>query len=67
MNKTIKFIFLVAGIVLLLYGIYLLVIPETSIDLGIVDIEAQDNKNAYITIGLGLVSLLAGLFGGKKA
>lgn len=66
MNKTIKLIFLVAGIALLVYGIYLLIIPETSVDLGIVNIEAQDNKNAYITIGLGLVSLLAGLIGGKK-
>lgn len=66
MNKTIKLIFLVGGIALLVYGIYLLIIPETSVDLGIVNIEAQDNKNAYITIGLGLVSLLAGLIGGKK-
>lgn len=66
MNKTIKLIFLVAGVALLVYGIYLLIIPETSVDLGIVNIEAQDNKNAYITIGLGLVSLLAGLIGGKK-
>lgn len=66
MNKTIKLIFLVAGIGLLAYGIYLLIIPETSVDLGIVNIEAQDNKNAYITIGLGLASLLAGLIGGKK-
>jgi uncharacterized membrane protein HdeD (DUF308 family) len=66
MNKSIKLIFLVAGIGLLVYGIYLLIIPETSVDLGIVNIEAQDNKNAYITIGLGLISLLAGLIGGKK-
>ena len=41
--------------------------PETSLDLGIVNIETQDNKNAYITIGLGLASLLAGLIVGKKA
>lgn len=67
MNKTIKLIFLIAGVVLLVYGIYLLVIPETSVDLGIVNIETQDNKNAYIAIGFGLASLLAGLIGGKKA
>ncbi|WP_338358611.1 hypothetical protein [Yeosuana marina] len=67
MNKTIKFILLFAGVGLLVYGIYRLVVPETSVDLGIVDIEAQDNKNAYITIGLGLASLLIGLIGGRKA
>ncbi len=67
MNKTIKMILLIAGVGLLAYGIYLLVMPETSLDLGIVDIETQDNKNAYITIGLGLASLFAGLLGGKKA
>ncbi|WP_445958080.1 hypothetical protein [Yeosuana sp.] len=67
MNKTIKLILLVAGIGLFVYGIYLLVMPETSLDLGIVNIETQDNKNAYITIGLGLASLLAGLIVGKKA
>jgi uncharacterized membrane protein len=66
MNKTIKTILLVVGIALLVYGIYILVIPETSLDLGFVNIETQDNKNAYITIGLGLASLFAGLIAGKK-
>lgn len=67
MNKTIKTILLIAGIGLLAYGIYLLVIPEASLDLGFVNVETQDNKNAYITIGLGLASLFAGLITGKKA
>jgi hypothetical protein len=67
MNKTIKMILLIAGVGLLAYGIYLLVMPETSLDLGIVDIETQDNKNAYITIGLGLLALAIGFFAGKKS
>ena len=67
MNKTIKLILLIAGTGLLGYGIYLLVMPETSLDLGIVDIETQDNKNAYITIGLGLLVLVIGFFAGKKS
>ncbi|MGB5418916.1 hypothetical protein [Algibacter sp.] len=67
MNKTIKLILLVAGVALLVYGLYLLVIPETSVDLGIIDIKAQDNENAYITIGLGLVTLLVGFLVGRKA
>jgi len=67
MNKNIKFILLVTGIGLFVYGIYLLIMPETSLDLGIVNIETQDNKNAYITIGLGLASIISGLLAGKKA
>jgi len=67
MNKTIKMILLIAGVGLLGYGIYLLVMPETSLDLGIIDIETQDNKNAYITIVLGLVALAIGFIAGKKS
>lgn len=67
MNKTIKMILLIAGVGLLGYGIYLLVMPETSLDLGIIDIETQDNKNAYITIVLGLVALAMGFIAGKKS
>ena len=67
MNKTIKMILLIAGVGLLGYGIYQLVIPETSLDLGFIDIETQDNKNAYITIVLGLVALAIGFIAGKKS
>ena len=67
MNKTIKLILLIAGIGLLGYGIYLLVMPEASLDLGFVDIETQDNKNAYITIVLGLLALAISFFAGKKS
>jgi uncharacterized membrane protein HdeD (DUF308 family) len=66
MNKTLKTILLVVGIALLIYGIYILVIPETSLDLGFVNIETQDNKNAYITIGLGLASILISFIGSKS-
>jgi len=67
MNKTIKMILLIVGIGLLGYGIYLLLMPETSLDLGFINIETQDNKNAYITIGLGLLALAIGFFAGKKS
>jgi hypothetical protein len=60
-------ILLIAGVGLLGYGIYLLVMPETSLDLGIIDIQTQDNKNAYITIGLGLVALAISIFAGNKS
>lgn len=66
MNKTIKSILLIAGTGLLVYGVYLLVMPEVSMDLGIVDIKAQDNTNAYYITGLGLAALLFALLAGKK-
>ena len=67
MNKTIKTVLLVVGVVLLGYGIYTVIAPEASISIGDIGFEAQDNTNAYITIALGLVALLAGLFAGKKS
>jgi uncharacterized membrane protein len=66
MNKTVKTILLVVGLVLVVYGIYKVVAPEASVDLGVVEFEAQDNKDAYITIGLGLFAMLLGFLGGKK-
>jgi hypothetical protein len=67
MNKSIKIILLVAGVVLLGYGIYTLIAPETSIGIGDLSIETQDNTNSYITIGLGLVAVVLSFLGGKKA
>ncbi|NNC69423.1 MAG: hypothetical protein HKN90_01215 [Flavobacteriaceae bacterium] len=66
MNKSIKTILLVVGLILLVYGIYTMIAPEASVDLGVIKAEAQDNSNSYITIGLGIVVLLIGLFAGKK-
>ncbi|KYG72568.1 MULTISPECIES: hypothetical protein [Roseivirga] len=66
MNSLIKTILIIVGVALLGYGGYLLVTPEASIDIGIAEASAQDNDNAYITIGLGLVALLIGLLAKKK-
>jgi hypothetical protein len=59
MNTTIKTILIIAGLALLIYGGYELVTPEASIDIGIAEFESQDNENAYISIGLGIVALVA--------
>ncbi len=66
MNKTIKTILMVVGLILVVYGIYKMIAPEASIDIGIAKVEAQDNSDAYITIGLGLAALVLGFLGGKK-
>ncbi|WP_046758448.1 hypothetical protein [Kordia jejudonensis] len=66
MNKTVKLVLLIVGIALVAYGVYLVIAPETSVDLAIVEFEQQDNTNAYIMIGLGLAALIGSLVGGKK-
>lgn len=66
MNKSVKTILLVVGVILLGYGIYTLIMPEASLDLGILKVEEQDNTNAYITIALGIIALGVFFMGGKK-
>jgi hypothetical protein len=67
MNQTIKTILLVVGVILVGYGIYTLIAPEASMDLGVVEAEVQDNNDSYITIALGLVAIVLSRVGGKKA
>jgi hypothetical protein len=67
MNKTIKVILLSAGSVLLVYGTYTMVQPETQISIGDFDlIKAQDNTDSYITIALGIVAVALSLIKGKS-
>lgn len=66
MNKTIKMILLVVGIILIGYGIYTMIAPEASIELGGLSMEAQDNNDAYITIVLGIVAVVLSFIAGKK-
>lgn len=66
MNRTIKTILLVVGIILLAYGFYTMVVPETKVAIGDVSlVEAQDNTNAYIIIGLGILAVVLSLLKGK--
>jgi len=66
MNNTIKTILRIAGIVLLIYGIYTMIAPEASVSVGPLKVEEQDNTNSYITIGLGIIALGASFLGRKK-
>jgi len=66
MHKAVQAILLIVGVILIGYGIYTMITPEASVDLGIVEAEIQDNNNAYITIGLGVASLVLGLLSSKK-
>ena len=66
MNKSIKMFLLAVGAILLIYGIYILIAPETSVGIGNFKVETQDNTNSYITIALGLAAVVFSLIGGKK-
>lgn len=67
MNKTVKMILLIVGVVLIGYGIYTLVAPEASVSVAGLSVEAQDNKESYITIALGIAAVGLSLLAGKKA
>ena len=67
MNKTIKAVLLIAGIILLIYGICTMIIPETQISIGKVDlVKIQDNTNSYIIIGFGIVAIFLSLIKRKE-
>ncbi len=66
MSKSVKLILLIVGLVLVGYGIYTLVAPEASVSVGDISVEAQDNTDAYVTIGLGIVAVALGFLGGRK-
>lgn len=67
MNKTIKTILLLVGVVLLAYGIYTMVIPETKVAIGDVSlVEVQDNTNSFIVIGLGIAAVVLSLLKEKS-
>ncbi|APZ45646.1 hypothetical protein BW723_04740 [Polaribacter reichenbachii] len=66
MNKSIKLILLIIGIILCAYGVYTIVQPETQVSIGDLDLlEAQDNTNAYVILALGVVAVALSLIKGK--
>ena len=66
MHKTIQAILLVVGVFLIGYGLYSMITPEASVDLGIVEAEIQDNNNAYVNMGFGLTAIILSLLAGRR-
>jgi len=66
MQKAIQGILLFVGVFLIGYGIYTMITPEASVDLGIVEAEIQDDNEAYTTIGLGIASVVLSLLASRK-
>ncbi|EAP88269.1 MULTISPECIES: LPXTG cell wall anchor domain-containing protein [Croceibacter] len=62
MNNTLKFVLLIAGVVLIGYGLYTAITPEVSLDAGPLQVQAQgDNTQSYAMIGLGILALIGGI------
>jgi uncharacterized membrane protein YidH (DUF202 family) len=62
MNKTVKTVLLIVGVILLVYGIYTMITPETQVSIGNLDLlKTQDNTSSYFAIGLGLVAIVLSL------
>lgn len=66
MNKILKTIVVIVGLIVLGYGVYTLITPETMASIGSLKIKSQDNTNSYIVIGVGIVILAFGLLFSKK-
>ena len=67
MNKTIKTVLLITGIILLIFGIYTIIIPETGISIRKLDlVKTQDNRISYRTIGVGIVAIFLSLIKKKS-
>ena len=62
MNNTLKFVLLIAGVVLIGYGLYTAITPEVSLDAGPLQVQAQgDNTQSYAMIVLGILALIGGI------
>lgn len=66
MHKAIQAILLVVGVFLIGYGLYTMITPEASVDLGIVEAEIHDNKNAYVNIGFGIAAIILSLLASRR-
>lgn len=67
MYKVLQVVLLIIGILLVGYGIYDLFTPEFTAQAGPFKVEAEgDHTQAYAMIGLGILSLVAGLAFGKR-
>lgn len=66
MDKIIKPILIIAGLVLTIYGVYKVIAPEATVDIGIAEFSSQDNNKAYISLAVGIVILAISYFIKKK-
>lgn len=66
MDKIIKTLLIISGLVLTAYGVYKVIAPEATVDIGIAEFSSQDNKKAYISLAVGVAILVISGFVKKK-
>jgi hypothetical protein len=67
MNRTVKTVLLILGIILLNFGVYTMIILETEVSMGSLDlVKTQDNSKSYTTIGFGIIAIFLSLIKGKE-
>ena len=62
--KLLRFVLLIVGVVLIIFGLYYAFVPQDMLDIGPLQVSATEGfTNQTIgMLGLGLVALLAGIF-----
>ncbi len=66
MDKIVKTLLILSGLVLTAYGVYKVIAPEATVDIGIAEFNSQDNKKAYISLAVGIAILVISGFVKKK-
>lgn len=67
MNRAVKKVLLILGIILLIFGVYTMIIPEKETPIGSLDlVKTPDNSKSYITIGFGVIAIFLCLIKEKE-
>jgi hypothetical protein len=69
MKNSLNIILLVVGVILIGYGLYTVLSPNTVIEVGPIHVKENDNSfdtQSVITIGLGILSIAGAILFKKK-
>lgn len=60
--KILKIVLLIAGVVLIIFGLYNAFVPQTVVDIGPLEVNAKEglNNQTLGMIGIGVLALLGG-------
>ncbi|WP_026450402.1 hypothetical protein [Aequorivita capsosiphonis] len=60
--KILKIVLLIAGVVLIIFGLYNAFVPQTVVDIGPLEVNAKEglNNQTLGMIGIGILALLGG-------
>lgn len=66
--RILKIVLVLVGIVLILFGVYTAFVPQTVVEIGPVEVNANEGMQNQTLgmIGLGVLALLAAVFAKKR-